>query len=177
MEQTKYTLIEDFGTGYKRFGHSELMGRVVGLLLCEVEPLNIDDICEALHVTKTPVTQICRRLEELNLIRRVWVRGERKHHFQISLEVFLQAGVNLTRLYEENLLIAERHLRAMLDRYSAASGEERERLQVVCQRLIHMREFHRRLIDAYNRFIDDWRAARTHLPSVEEYAAAMGLEV
>lgn len=173
MEDIQHGIIEDFGLGYVKFGHSELMGRVVGLLMSETEPRSIDEICEALNVTKTPVNQLCRRLEERKLIRRIRIRGERKYHYQISPEVFLQAGINLARLFEENLHIAEKHLHALVMEYSTASTEERAKLKIIGERLIAMREFHLRELKSYKKFIDQWKVAKARLPSADEYIEKM----
>lgn len=176
METIQAQLIEDFGIGYVKFGHSELMGRVVGLLLCTSGPISIDDICTALDVTKTPINQICRRLEELNLIRRIRKSGERKYFYQISDDVFLQAGINLSRLYEDNLRIAESHLHTLLEKYKHSQGEEKQKYALVCQRLIRMREFHLRLLQSYQKFINEWRAIKNELPSLEEYAEKIAID-
>lgn len=176
MDKIQRALIEDFGSGYVKFGHSELMGRVVGLLICEVQPLSVDQICETLHVTKTPVNQICRRLEERNLIRRVRIRGERKYHYQIAPNLFLQAGINVSRLYEENLQIADYHLEVFLKKYAMAPDADKSKLKIICERLISMREFNLRLIDSYKRFINEWKIAKTELPTVEEYVTKMGIK-
>ncbi|RMF63433.1 MAG: MarR family transcriptional regulator, partial [Calditrichaeota bacterium] len=132
MDEIQHGIIEDFGLGYVKFGHSELMGRVVGLLLCSTQPVSIDDICRELDVTKTPINQICRRLEDLNLIRRIRMSGERKYFYQISTDVFLQASINYSRLIEDNLQVAENHLEPLLKQYKAATGEEKQRLHVIC---------------------------------------------
>jgi DNA-binding transcriptional regulator GbsR (MarR family) len=169
MDEIRQAIIEDFGNGYASFGNSELMGRIVGLFLCASEPVNVDQIAEQLHVSKSPVNQICNRLEELKLIRRAWVKGERKYHYEIVDNVFLQASLNVSRLTEGNLQIAERNLEAVAKKYRTASKAEKEELKVVCQRLLEMREFYRKMIESYHRFIEDWRAARTKLPSVESF--------
>jgi len=74
------------------------------------------------------------------------VKGERKFHYQIADNLFLQASINLSRLNEGNLQIAERHLEATVRRMQEATGEEKERLRLICQRLIEMREFYRHLL-------------------------------
>jgi len=169
MDETRHALIEDFGNGYVKFGHSELMGRVVGLLLFSEEPLTADEMSERLETSKSPVNQIARRLEELNLIRRVWVKGDRKHYYRIADDVFLQAGVNLSRLFEENLQIAEKHLRGLMKKYAAANKEEKNKLRPLLERLLLMREFHQREVEAYRRFIETWKSAKKTLPPVEEF--------
>jgi len=176
MQKVYNEIIDDFGLGYVKFGHSELMGRVVGYLLCTVSPVSVDDISEALEVTRTPVNQICRRLEDLNLVRRVRKSGERKYYYQVSADVFLQAGINLSRLYEDSLQVAENHLTPLLSRYKKATGEEKKRIKIVCERLIRMREFHIRQVQAYQKFIGEWRATKNALPTVEEYAAKINSE-
>jgi DNA-binding transcriptional regulator GbsR (MarR family) len=176
MNETRHALIEDFGNGYVKFGHSELMGRIVGLLLCSAEAMTVDEMSERLEVSKSPVNQIARRLEELNLIRRVWIKGDRRHFYQIADDVFLQAGVNLSRLFEENLRIAEKHLRELFKKYATANKEEKGKLRPLCERLIVMREFHMREIESYRRLIEEWKIDKKNLPTVEEYVKKMSKE-
>lgn len=173
MDDIRHNIMEDIGQSYAKFGHSQLLGRVVGLLLCEDEPLTVDQMCEILEVTKTPVNQICKRLEELKLIKRVWVKGERKHYYQIVLDVFLQAANNQMTLYEENLKMIENNLNLLLDKYSNSKNKSKEHLNIVCQRFINMHEFHDKLIESYNNFIATWEEGRKHLPKVEEYLQEM----
>lgn len=164
------SLIRDFGRQYVRFGHSELMGRAVGLLLSVEEPLTTEEIAARLGVSKSPINQIARRLEELNLVRRIRKPGDRKHYYEISPRVFLQAATNLYRLYEENLRLAERTLRTALTQLERARGAEADALRLLCERVIDMREFHLHLVDSYKRFIEEWNEAELRLPSVETYA-------
>jgi DNA-binding transcriptional regulator GbsR (MarR family) len=174
MDALREMLVSDFGRQYERFGHSELLGRVVGLLLCAEKSLTVDDISERLGVSRSPVNQISRRLEELNLVRRIRIPGDRKYYYEISPTVFLQAATNVYRLYEENLRVADRTLRKAIEQLDAQqSAEERSVLRTMCERLIDMREFHLHLLDAYRRFIDEWRAAQVGLPSLDEYAARL----
>ncbi len=169
MDKIHDSIIEDFGNGYVKFGHSELMGRVVGLLICAHEPLTVDQMSELLETSKSPVNQIARRLEELHLIRRVWVRGDRKHYYQIAADVFQQASLNLMKLYEDNFRVAERHLRAVARQYVNADPEEKDRLRQIGERMIAMREFYKRLLNTYQRFIEDWKTARGHVSSFDQY--------
>ena len=169
IDAIRQTLTQDFGLGYVKFGHSELLGRIVGLLIASVDALSEEQIAAELEVSKSPVNQITRRLEEINLVRRVRIKGDRKYYYTITPHVFLQAGVNQYRLYEETLQVANRNLETVLRAYVEAEGEAREELQIVGERLIRMREFHLRMIDSYRHFIDEWRAAETDLPSVDDY--------
>ncbi len=169
MDAIRQAIINDFGRGYLKFGHSELLGRVVGLLICASEPLTEEQISEQLNVSKSPVNQITTRLEELNLVRRVRIKGDRKFYYQISPDVFLQAAINLSRLFEDNLQVAESHLEPLLKKYSKSNAKEKVRLRPVVERIIAMREFHLREIAAYKKLLEEWQTAKLKLPTIEEY--------
>ncbi|HBN45063.1 MAG TPA: hypothetical protein QF484_03730 [Candidatus Marinimicrobia bacterium] len=169
MNNNQYSLIEAFGNGYKKFGHSNLMGRVVGLMLSNNGALTIDEICEALDITKTPITQICGRLVDLEIIRRVWVKGQRKQHFEIADDVFVRASINQSKLYLDNLDIAERHLEKFLIAYKNAVGKEKQSLKLICTRLIIMKEYTLKLLAADKEFIKSWESEKEKLPDVDEY--------
>lgn len=176
MHQLRQALVGDFGQQYVRFGHSELMGRVVGLLLSAAAPMTEEEIAAELHVSKSPVNQITSRLEQLSLVRRIRIRGDRRYYYEISPDVFFQAGLNLARLLEDNLHIADAHLRVALSKLRSAEGEERGEVRVLCQRLMQMREYHRRVTEAYRRAVEEWREAARSLPDVEEYALELESE-
>ncbi len=169
MDNTQFSLIEEFGIGYKRFGHSDLMGRIVGLLLSEIDPITIDEIANKLSVTRTPVNDVLKRLENHSLIQRVWVKGNRKHHYKISSDVFYQAGLNFSIHFKLNLKLAKNYLKLYLSKYYASSGDEKENLELICNRFITMYEFHKASLESYNKFLKDWESHNKDYPSFEEY--------
>lgn len=168
MDKIQFSLIAEFGLGYKRFGHSDLMGRVVGLLLTEVKPLTIDQIAEALSVTRTPVNDVLKRLENHGLVKQVWIKGNRKHHFTISKGVFHQAGTNLAAQFKDNLDISKRYLSSYLKKYQTAVGEEKSKIKKICERFISMHEFHKASMESYQSFLNEWKTKENALPSVED---------
>lgn len=169
MQELRQALVTDFGQQYVRFGHSELMGRVVGLLMTTSVPMTEEEIAAELQVSKSPINQITSRLEQLSLVRRIRYKGDRRYYYELSADVFFQAGINLDRLLEDNLHIAEAHLHRALLRLKTAEGEERAAIRVICERLIRMREYHRRVAESYRRAVEEWREASRTLPPVEAY--------
>lgn len=169
MHRLRQALVTDFGQQYVRFGHSELMGRVVGLLMTAATALTEEEIAAELQVSKSPVNQITSRLEQLSLVRRIRYKGDRRYYYELSVDVFFQAGLNLARLLEDNLHIAEAHLHGALQLLRSAQGEERGEIRAVCERLIQMREYHRRVAEAYRRAVEEWREVSRALPDVETY--------
>ena len=177
MDKILHGIIEEFGYSYSRFGHSDLMGRVVGLLICTEKPMNADDICAALEVSKSPINAICKRLEELQLVRKAWVKGGRKFHYIVVDNPFLQATENLSSMNRGNLELTERHLKRIIKKMDEATPEEMEQLQLIAQRLVLMREFYKRLLASYNRFIEEWRDARENLPDLDAIRGEFSMEL
>ncbi|MGA7837765.1 MAG: hypothetical protein WB996_07345 [Ignavibacteriaceae bacterium] len=175
MDDLRNKIIDDIGGGYAKFGHSQLLGRVVGLLICETEPMTVDQMCEVLDITKSPVNQICRRLEDIKLIRKVWVKGQRKYHYEIVPDVYLQAVVNQMSLYEDNLQMIDDNLKLLLKQYVSESEAEKEKLKIICERLIRMRELHVRFTKLLFDFTEDWMKSEENTFSVDEYIEKMGL--
>ncbi len=161
------TLVEDFGRAYSNFGQNRLKGRMVGLLLSMPEPTSLDEICETLGVSKGPVSTLARQLEEQGLIRKVWVRGDRKHYYELVEDIFRAASRHNLRLIRDNLEIARRNLGMMPSAGAPESDNSgatriRARLQV-------MEEFYSLLTATFERFIEDWEST-PHGATLEETA-------
>jgi HTH-type transcriptional regulator, osmoprotectant uptake regulator len=171
MREIVEVLVNEIGLQYVKFGHSELLGRVVGLLIASERALSEEEIAAELGVSKSPVNQITRRLEELNQVRRVRIPGDRKYYYEIAPDVFLRAAAYLAQLYEENVRIADTHLRSAVAQLQEAPAEEQAPIRLVCERLLEMRAFHSAHIAAHRRFLDEWKRLRAQVPSVEEYIA------
>jgi DNA-binding transcriptional regulator GbsR (MarR family) len=175
MDDIRNKIIDDIGGGYAKFGHSQLLGRVVGLLICEADPVTVDQMCEVLDITKSPVNQICRRLEDIKLIRKVWVKGQRKYHYEIVPDVYLQAVVNQMSLYEDNLQMIDDNLKLLLKQYISENKYEKEKLRIVCERLIRMRELHVRFTKLLYDFTQEWMSSEENSFSVNDYIEEFGL--
>jgi HTH-type transcriptional regulator, osmoprotectant uptake regulator len=173
MDSIIEAMVHEVGLQYVQFGHSELLGRVVGLLIATPRPLSEEEIATELNVSKSPINQITRRLEDLKQVRRVRFKGDRKYYYEIAPDVFFRAAERMARLYEDNLRIADTHLREALLEFREASPESRAAVRTVCERLLEMREFHARQIGAYRQFLEEWQRIRPSLPSVEEYLEQM----
>lgn len=151
----KQQFIQDYGLGYQSFGLPRLMGKVVGLLLYQGEPLSLDDITEELHVSKGPVSQIMRRLREHNLVRRIWVPGSRRDFYEAEPDIFGQAFTNHTELQKQNLALARKYtdLIKQTDADLPAS---------FAQRMEEMDRFYTLMNKHLRSFLQEWEISRNH---------------
>lgn len=143
--------VEDFGEAYVRFGHPKLMGRIVGLLLCQETAVSLDDIVELLEVSKGPVSQIAQRLLERKLIERRWIPGDRKDYYEAHPQIFPNAFRNLLSQFELNQQLALRH-RDIL------KSQRRGKSPVFKKRLDNMFLFYDAMLRATKIFLNTWES-------------------
>jgi DNA-binding transcriptional regulator GbsR (MarR family) len=87
---------EEFITSVERIaaqfgGGGALPRRILAYLVFTPRPVSLNELCENLHVAKSGVSVNVRALENFGLVRKAWVKGERKD--------FYEADFKLARLY------------------------------------------------------------------------------
>ena len=149
-DHIKQDFINRFGDAYKDFGLPTLMGRIVGLLLATDGPVSLDEMTSTLEVSKGPVSQILRRLRDHNLVKRVWVGGDRKDYYQAVDHIFLQAFTNQAALLNRNLLLAQEF-------QSRLAGEDDGDLAAMKSKVDEMVDFNEQMQAVLNTFIKNWQ--------------------
>mgnify|MGYP001271668760 FL=1 len=77
-----WELVEAGGRTAQTFGVSRLLGQIYTLLYIRDEALSLDQIVEALSVSKASVSIACRQLQSFGAIRRVTQRGDRRDFYE-----------------------------------------------------------------------------------------------
>jgi DNA-binding transcriptional regulator GbsR (MarR family) len=142
-------IIAAYAEAYNNFGLSALMGRIVALLIISPEPQSLDEISERLEMSKGPISQICRRLKDRNLIEKAWVPGDRKDYYQPVNDIFKQAFINQADKMRRNADVAERFI---------AASDEVEGSDYIKERMEEMKTFYD-LLDEHNAaFVKKWES-------------------
>jgi DNA-binding transcriptional regulator GbsR (MarR family) len=78
------------------FGFSKVMGQLYGVLLLSGEPMSLDDLLERLDISKASVSMNMRTLEQLGMVRQVWLRGksDRRKYYEAETDL-LQIVTNI----------------------------------------------------------------------------------
>lgn len=143
--------IQDFGEAYQHFGLPKLMGRIVGLLLEEEEPLSLDEITDRLQVSKGPVSQVMRRLADRELVELIWVPGDRRHFYRAIPDIFGRAFANHAGHLEQNRHLARRFV-------ARAEAESAELSPHFRTRLDQMERFYTLMNRHLTAFLEEWTA-------------------
>lgn len=82
--------IEQLGMLLEAERFPRIAGRMLGLLLTRPDALSLDEIAEALDVTKPSVSTNARLLEDKGSIERVSLPGDRRDHYRVSPDVAMR---------------------------------------------------------------------------------------
>ncbi len=162
MDETKREMLQAFGEAYRGFGLSKQMGHIVALLLYSPQPLSLDEITEQLGMSKGPISQVTRRLNERNIIRKVWNPGSRKDYYEIQQEVFANAFRNFAHLIHHNTEIAQ----DLSQKVSNAENNVVPDKDLLLKRLKEMETFYTLMEKHFSNFLEEWTNTRPSLYAI-----------
>jgi len=115
------------------------MGQLYGLLYLTQEPMNLDLMAEGLGVSKGSISTNIRALERLGMVKKVWVKADRKDYYQAETN-FMEIVTGI--LQEREKKEFDNALRTVSECLKEAlSFEGSERTDFVKQRLENMQDF------------------------------------
>jgi DNA-binding MarR family transcriptional regulator len=80
--------IERVGVAAEADGLSRIAGRLFGALMLSEEPRSLDELAEALQVSKASVSVEARRLLERGVFERVSRPGDRRDYYELAPDFF-----------------------------------------------------------------------------------------
>lgn len=112
MDERVERFIEGMGRHAEQEGFTRIAGRIFGYLLLQPEECSLDDMAEALGVSKASISTDARRLEQFGLLQRTTRPGDRRDYYSISDDVFarsLENSMDRIRRFHQ-LMQQARHL-------------------------------------------------------------------
>lgn len=86
MRQLQHGTMETMGKITSFWGFSKIMGQLYGQLYLSPKPLTLDEMAENLSISKGNVSINIRALERWNMVRQVWIKGDRKDFYEAETE-------------------------------------------------------------------------------------------
>ena len=149
MNPATLQFIERMGLAMERMSLPRTFGRLAGLLLVADDPLALDDIARRLGVSKASVSTNARAAQEIGLIRRVGMRGDRRDYYEIVPGAFER----ITRRRIESL-----HEMAGLAAEGLEAVEEEE--TKARARLTEMLDFYLFMGEEVENLLERWKRVR-----------------
>ena len=94
MDERVERFIERMGMHAEEEGFTRIGGRIFGYLLLQPDDCSLDDMAEALGVSKASISTDARRLEQFGLLQRTTRPGDRRDYYSISEDVFARSLEN-----------------------------------------------------------------------------------
>ena len=118
--------VEDFGLYFEHFGLARTAGRMLGwLLICDPPHQTMDELVEALQVSKSSISTMSRLLIQIGLVSKVSFPGERKDYYRVGENAWIQGWETKNNQTTQMKQMAAKGL-ALLPQEET---ERRERLQ------------------------------------------------
>ncbi len=86
IEEIRRRFVEAAGHATQSFGGGRVIGQIFAHVYFSREPQSLDDLTEALGISKGGASMAVRQLEQWGALRRVWVKGDRKDYYQSTAE-------------------------------------------------------------------------------------------
>lgn len=82
LTEVRMRLVETGGRTSQELGAGRIVGQIMVHLYLQKDAQSLDSIGEALALSKASISIAVRQLEQLGLVRRVWVKGDRRKYYR-----------------------------------------------------------------------------------------------
>ncbi|MCI5210741.1 MAG: MarR family transcriptional regulator [Candidatus Electrothrix sp. ATG2] len=82
LTEVRIQLVETGGRTSQELGAGRIVGQIMVYLYLQKDAQSLDSIGEALALSKASVSIAVRQLEQLGLVRRAWIKGDRKKYYR-----------------------------------------------------------------------------------------------
>ena len=104
LDEARAVFIEGMGAASATSGVlSQLQGRIFAVLFLEDRPLSLDEIAEALQLSKSNISINIRGLVEWHLVRRVTVPNSRRDHYEAASDFWRVMQEIMERRFRWNI--------------------------------------------------------------------------
>lgn len=124
-QQARETLIEAGGRIAQDFGFNRTAGQVLMHLFLTEGHASLDEVEQALGLSKAAVSMACTRLEALGLVARVRNRGDRRRFYRSADNLYRAVTVGIAGFVNAELTKLDHEVAAARTTLEAAGAEDR----------------------------------------------------
>ncbi|SDI14903.1 GbsR/MarR family transcriptional regulator [Alteribacillus bidgolensis] len=113
IQQTQTQFVEKIADNMHSFGVSTTVGRVLGIIYMNREPMTLDELSKETGMSKTRMSQVVREMIDLNIAERVFQAGVRKDLYQVEQDYYQtfislftsnwRKAINKSKYFEQRL--------------------------------------------------------------------------
>ncbi len=114
IEDVRTQFIEKITDNMNAFGASTSVGRVLGIIYMNREPMTLDDLSAETGMSKTRMSQVVREMIDMNIAERVFKKGVRKDLYTVE-EDYYQTFISLFTSTWQKAISRSRHFEQRLN--------------------------------------------------------------
>lgn len=127
LTEVRMRLVETGGGTSQELGAGRIVGQIMVHLYLQKNDQSLDSIGEALALSKASVSIAVRQLEQLGLVRRVWVKGDRKKYYRSADNIGSGLQQGLLSFLRQKVLLFGAELEGALSMLESAPIEIKNR--------------------------------------------------
>lgn len=81
-------VIESIGQNMDLYGITLSTGHLYGLMFFQNKPMTLDEMGEAMEMSKTSMSTGVRTLVDMKMVNKVWEKGSRKDQYEVEMDWF-----------------------------------------------------------------------------------------
>lgn len=141
------SMLEGLGQLADYFGYNKVLGKMYGALLLSPTPMSLDDLVDHLNVSKASVSMNMRMLENMAIVREVWVRGDRRKYYEAESDFWKiltnVLGARELRDVNQALEVLEGSINNLRDGLPGMRAEEQKLAGFYVERIDQMKDLFR----------------------------------
>ncbi|WP_407271626.1 GbsR/MarR family transcriptional regulator [Radiobacillus sp. PE A8.2] len=152
LDHINQLIISEFAKTVEMFDLNSSEARLFAILYIEGEPMTLDQMSEALGKSKTSISTGIRSLLELNLVERVWKKGERKDLYRADenlykkfMNAFIHKWLDAANRQKNSL----EEIESILEESTFNEKDSKEEVDELFGRLKKMIAFHQLIQEAF----------------------------
>ncbi|MDX2137851.1 MAG: ArsR family transcriptional regulator [Chloroflexota bacterium] len=144
LQNVHHTMLDGLGQLADYFGFSKVVGQLYGALLLSDQPLCLDDLVEQLDISKANASMNMRTLENMGMVRQVWVRGSssRRKYYEAEVDFWQIIGNVLSgremRDLDRAISVMSENVSRLRSQREQMSAEDAARAEVYIDRIEKM---------------------------------------
>lgn len=149
-EQARMHLVEIGGQASQDLGLGRIVGQVLVYLYLQPNPSSLDTLEDNLGLSKASVSVAARQLEQLGLVRRVWVKGDRKNYYRSADNIAEALQQGLQTFFKNRVLAFGGELETALDLLDNKTASEDEEALFLQKRISRAYTLQKRIASILN---------------------------
>ncbi|MGG1519334.1 GbsR/MarR family transcriptional regulator [Paenibacillus oryzisoli] len=88
LQNARKRVIASIGKNMDLYGITQSIGHLYGMLFFQNKPMTLDEMGEAMEMSKTSMSTGVRTLVDLKMVNKVWEKGARKDLYEVEMDWF-----------------------------------------------------------------------------------------